>query len=117
MKTQIASIRQWVSDLLTTVDNLWKKVSSIDGITGLAKDAASAVGNGAASLASSAGALVSDAASSAWGSIKETFGFRQNVTATTTINVQGKADQATINEIGRVTERSVRGAASEAAKR
>ena len=117
VKTQIASIRQWVSDLLTTVDNLWKKVSSIDGITGLAKDAASAVGNGAASLASSAGAFVSDAASSAWGSIKETFGFRQNVTATTTINVQGKADQATINEIGRVTERSVRGAASEAVKR
>lgn len=116
-KTQIASIRQWVSDLLTTVDNLWKKVSSIDGITGLAKDAASAVGNGAASLASSAGAFVSDAASSAWGSIKETFGFKQNVTATTTINVQGKVDQATINEIGRVTERSVRGAASEAVKR
>lgn len=117
VKAQIASIRQWVSDLLTTVDNLWKKVSSIDGIAGLAKDAASAVGNGAASLASSAGAFMSDAASSAWGSIKETFGFRQNVTATTTINVQGKADQATINEIGRVTERSVRGAASEAAKR
>ena len=117
VKAQIASIRQWVSDLLTTVDNLWKKISSIDGITGLAKDAASAVGNGAASLASSAGAFVSDAASSAWGSIKETFGFKQNVTATTTINVQGKADQATINEIGRVTERSVRGAASEAAKR
>lgn len=117
VKTQIASIRQWVSDLLTTVDTLWKKVSSIDSITGLAKDAASAVGNGAASLASSAGAFVSDAASSAWGSIKGAFGFRQNVTATTTINVQGKADQATINEIGRVTERSVRGAASEAAKR
>ena len=117
VKAQIASIRQWVSDLLTTVDNLWKKVSSIDGITGLAKDAASAVGNGAASLASSAGAFVSDAASSAWGSIKETFGFKQSVTATTTINVHGKADQATINEIGRVTERSVRGAASEAAKR
>ena len=117
VKAQIASIRQWVSDLLTTVDNLWKKVSSIDGITGLAKDAASAVGNGAASFASSAGGFVADAASSAWGSIKETFGFKQNVTATTTINVQGKADQATINEIGRVTEKSVRGAASEAAKR
>ena len=117
VKAQIASIRQWVSDLLTTVDGLWKKVSSINGITGLVKDAASAVGNGATSLASSAGAFVSDAASSAWGSIKETFGFRQNVTATTTINVQGKADQATINEIGRVTERSVRGAASEAVKR
>lgn len=117
VKTQIASIRQWVSDLLTTVDNLWEKVSSIDGITGLAKDAASAVGNGAASLASSAGAFVADTASSAWGSIKETFGFKQNVTATTTINVQGKADQATINEIGRVTERSVRGVASEAVKR
>lgn len=117
VKTQIASVRQRVSDLLTTIGNLWDKVSSIDGITDLAKDAASAVGDGAMSLASSAGAFVSDAASSTWGSIKETFGFRQNVTATTTINVQGKADQATINEIGRVTERSVRGAASEAVKR
>lgn len=117
VKEQIASIRQWVSDLLTTVDNLWQKVSSLDGITGLAKDAASAVGNGVSGIASAAGGFVADTASSAWGSIKETFGFRQNVTATTTINVQGKADQATINEIGRITERSVRGAASEAVKR
>lgn len=117
VKVEIASIRQWVSDLLTTVDSLWKKVSSIDGITGLAKDAASAVGSGVSGIASAAGSFVADTASSAWGSIRETLGFRQEVNATTTINVQGKADQATINEIGRITERSVRGAASEAAKR
>lgn len=117
VKAQIASIRQWVSDLLTTVDNLWKKVGSLDGITGLAKDAASAVGKGVSGAASAAGSFVADTASSAWGSIKETFGFKQNVTATTTINIQGKPDQGTINEIGRVTERSVRGAASAAGKR
>lgn len=117
VKAQIAGIRQWVSDLLTTVDTLWKKVSSLDGIKGLAKDAASAVGNGVSGIASAAGGFVADTASSAWNGLKDTFGFRQEVNATTTINVQGKADQATINEIGRVTERSVRGAASEAAKR
>lgn len=117
VKAEIASIRQWVSDLLTTVDSLWKKVGSIDGITGLAKDAASAVGSGVSGIASAAGSFVADTASSAWGSIRETLGFRQEVNATTTINVQGKADQATINEIGRITEKSVRGAASEAVKR
>jgi tape measure domain-containing protein len=117
VRAQIDAVRQWVSDLMATVDALWKRVSSISGLKGLAGDAASAVGKGVSGVASAAGSFVADTASSAWGSIKETLGFRQNVTATTTVNIQGKADQATINEIGRVTERSVRGAASEAAKR
>lgn len=117
VKAQIASIRQMASDLLASIDAAWKKVSSIDGLTGLASDVASSVGSGVSGIASSAGSFVADQASSAWGAVKGAFGFQQSVTASTTININGRPDQGTIDQIGRVTERSVRGAASEAVKR
>jgi tape measure domain-containing protein len=102
----IASVRLWVSDLFDDVERLWNKITSFGGIKDTIKDAASSIGDWWSGQSKMAVEYAGGAS-----------GLRQNVTATTTININGKPDQGTINEIGRVTERSVRGAASAAGKR
>lgn len=117
VRMRIMQVKDWIDEVTGAAKRMWQQVTTVEGWSEIGGNLKRGVVDGASSIGSAVGGFVSDTASSAWGSIKETFGFRQNVTATTTINVQGKADQATINEIGRVTERSVRGAASEAVKR
>lgn len=117
VRMRIMQVKDWIDEVTGAAKHMWRQVTTVEGWSEIGGNLKRGVVDGASSIGSAVGGFVSDTASSAWGSIKETFGFRQNVTATTTINVQGKADQATINEIGRVTERSVRGAASEAVKR
>ena len=117
VRMQIMQVKDWIDEVTGAAKRMWQQVTTVDGWSEIGGNLKRGVVDGASSIGSAVGGFVSDTASSAWGSIKETFGFKQNVTATTTINVQGKADQATINEIGRITERSVRGAASEAVKR
>lgn len=112
-KGWIDSVRQWVSELFDDVERLWNKLSSFGGIKDALKGAVGSIGDGISAVGdwfsgqSKAAVVMAGGAS----------GLRQNVTATTTININGKPDQGTINEIGRVTEKSVRGAASAAGKR
>lgn len=112
-KGWIASVRQWVSELFDDVTKLWDKITSFGGIKDAFKGVAGSIGDGISAVGdwfsgqSKAAVVMAGGAS----------GLRQNVTVTTNVNVQGKPDQGTINEIGRVTERSARGAASQAAKR
>lgn len=117
VKAGLESVKQWVSDLFDSVSKLWDRITSIrdfGGVKSLFGDAASAVGDGVSAI----GDWFSGQSKSAQQWAGGVSGLpRQTVNATTTINIQGKPDQGTISEIGRVTERSVRGAASEAAKR
>ena len=117
VRMRIMQVKDWIDEVTGAAKRMWQQVTTVEGWSEIGGNLKRGVVDGASSIGSAVGGFVSDTASSAWGSIKETFGFRQEVNATTTINVQGKADQATINEIGRITERSVRGAASEAVKR
>nr|DAV48993.1 MAG TPA: Tail tape measure [Caudoviricetes sp.] len=117
VRMRIMQVKDWVDEVTGAAKRMWQQVTTVDGWKEIAGNVGKGVSDGASAIGGAVGGFVSDTASSAWASLKETFGFKQEVNATTTINVQGKADQATINEIGRVTERSVRGAASEAAKR
>lgn len=117
VRMRIMQVKDWIDEVTGAAKRMWQQVTTVEGWSEIGSNLKRGVVDGASSIGSAVGGFVSDTASSAWGSIKETFGFRQEVNATTTINVQGKADQATINEIGRITERSVRGAASEAVKR
>lgn len=117
VRMRIMQVKDWIDEVTGAAKRMWQQVTTVEGWGEIGGNLKRGVVDGASSIGSAVGGFVSDTASSAWGSIKETFGFRQEVNATTTINVQGKADQATINEIGRITERSVRGAASEAVKR
>lgn len=55
--------------------------------------------------------------SAAWGTLAHQGGVKQEVNATTTINIQGRPDQAIVDKIGATVDRSVRGAASRAAAR
>lgn len=117
VRMRIMQVKDWIDEVTGAAKRMWQQVTTVEGWSEIGGNLKRGVVDGASSIGSAVGGFVSDTAFSAWGSIKETFGFRQEVNATTTINVQGKADQATINEIGRITERSVRGAASEAVKR
>lgn len=117
VRMRIMQVKDWIDEVTGAAKRMWQQVTTVEGWSEIGGNLKRGVVDGASSIGSAVGGFVSDTASSAWGSIKEAFGFRQEVNATTTINIQGKADQATINEIGRITERSVRGAASEAVKR
>lgn len=112
-KGWIASVRQWVSDLFDDVTKLWDKIASFGGIKDAFNGVAGSIGDGISAVGDWFSGQSKAAVAMAGGSM----GLRQNVTANTTINIQGRPDQGTINEIGRVTDKSVRGAASAAGKR
>ena len=112
-KGWITGVRQWVSELFDDVTKLWDKITSFGGIKDTFNGVAGSIGDGISAVGDWFSGQSKAAVVMAGGSA----GLRQNVTATTTININGKPDQGTINEIGRVTEKSVRGAASQAAKR
>ena len=112
VKAQIDAIRLWVADLIEDVAKLWGKIPNLGDLKVM-------VVEGVTGAASAASGLITDTASAGWNKLTGVFsgGGKQEVNATTTINIQGQPDRATVEEIGRITEQSVRGAASRAAAR
>lgn len=73
--------------------------------------------NAAATLRRAAWQFLTFNPSAAWGTLTGGGSVKQEVNATTTINIQGNADRATVDKIGGVVDQSVRGAASRATTR
>lgn len=73
--------------------------------------------NAAATLRRAVTQFVTGSPRQAWGTLTGGGGVKQEVNATTTINIQGRPDQATVDKIGSTVDQSIRGAASRAAAR
>lgn len=71
----------------------------------------------AATLRQAVTQFVTGSPRQAWSTLTGGGGVKQEVNATTTINIQGRPDQATVDKISGAVEQSVRGAASRAATR
>jgi tape measure domain-containing protein len=93
------------------------KLVTADGRTELFAEGKANADSAAATLRSAIWQLVTFHPSAAWDTLTHKSGARQEINATTTVNIQGSVNQAAVNEIGRTVDQAVRGAASRAAAR
>lgn len=93
------------------------KLATSDGRNELWAEGQANADNAAATLRRAAWQFLTFNPSAAWGTLTGGGSGKQEVNATTTINIQGRPDQATVSEISRAVDQSVRGAASRAATR
>lgn len=117
VKKQIAEIKASVNEVNGGSALRLAKLVTSDGREELWAEGHANADNAAATLRRAVTQFVTGSPRQAWGTLTGGGGVKQEVNATTTINIQGRPDQATVDKIGSTVDQSIRGAASRAAAR
>ena len=117
VKQEIDSIKASINEVNGGSALRLAKLATSDGRNELWAEGQANADNAAATLRRAAWQFLTFNPSAAWGTLTGGGSSKQEVNATTTINIQGRPDQATVSEISRAVDQSVRGAASRAATR
>lgn len=117
VKEQIEGIKASINEVNGGSALRLAKLVTSDGREELWAEGHANADNAAATLRRAFGQFVTGSPRQAWGTLTGGGGVKQEVNATTTINIQGRPDQATVDKIGSTVDQSIRGAASRAAAR
>lgn len=117
VKRQIEEIKASINEVNGGSALRLAKLATSDGREELWAEGHANADNAAATLRRAVTQFVTGSPRQAWGTLTGGGGTKQEINATTTINIQGRPDQAVVDKISGAVDQSIRGAASRAAAR